>query len=80
MKKYFVFAFMAMVAAAAQAQIVSSRSSRVTTTERISDHPKGWNDIYVQYNMLKNGAYDDLDKASTPISSPACRFLNESMI
>lgn len=62
MKKYLVFAIMAFIAVAAQAQIVSSRSSRVTTTKTISEHPKGWNDIYVQYNMLKNGVYDDLSK------------------
>lgn len=49
MKKIFVFAIMAMFVTASQAQIVSSRSSRVTTTKTIGNY-EGWNTIYLQWN------------------------------
>ena len=44
MKKYFVFAIVAMFALASQAQIVSSRSSRITH-ERGEHHPSIWVDL-----------------------------------
>lgn len=47
MKKILVFTLMAMFTLATQAQIVSSRSSRVTTTHVDS---KNWSYIYLQYN------------------------------
>lgn len=50
MKKFFVFAIMAMFTLATQAQIVSSRSSRITTTGSVGDYSKGWNTIYLQWN------------------------------
>ena len=39
-----------------------SVKAQFTNSSKSSDFPKGWNDIYVQYNLVKNGAYDDLDK------------------
>lgn len=50
MKKFFVFAIMAIFTLATQAQIVSSRSSRITTTGSVGDYSKGWNTIYLQWN------------------------------
>ena len=54
MKKLFVFAIMAMFTLATQAQIVSSRSSRITTTGSVGDYAvgnyDGWNTIYLQWN------------------------------
>lgn len=49
MKKIFVFTLMAMFTLATQAQIVSSRSSRVTTTKTYVEN-KNWSYIYIQYN------------------------------
>lgn len=49
MKKIFVFAIMAMFTLATQAQIVSSRSSRITTTGSVGNYD-GWNTIYLQWN------------------------------
>ena len=49
MKKIFVLAIMAMFVTASQAQIVSSRSSRVTTTKTIGNY-EGWNTVYLQWN------------------------------
>ncbi|MEE3416259.1 MAG: outer membrane beta-barrel protein [Prevotella sp.] len=54
--KFFVAVAALMVCSTASAQFTSSsRSNSSVNTE-------GWNDIYVQYNIVKNGAYDDLDK------------------
>ena len=54
MKKLFVFAIMAMFTLATQAQIVSSRSSRITTTGSVGDYAvgnyDGWSTIYLQWN------------------------------
>ena len=50
MKKFFVFAIMAMFTLATQAQIVSSRSSRITTAGSVGDYSNGWNTIYLQWN------------------------------
>lgn len=49
MKKIIVLAIMAMFVTASQAQIVSSRSSRVTTTKTIGNY-EGWNTVYLQWN------------------------------
>ena len=54
MKKLFVFAIMAMFTLATQAQIVSSRSSRITTAGSVGDYAvgnyDGWSTIYLQWN------------------------------
>ncbi len=47
MKKYFVLAIMAMFTLASQAQIVSSRSSRVTTTQGLYED---YSTLYLQWN------------------------------
>jgi len=49
MRKVLLFAIMAMFVTASQAQIVSSRSSRVTTTRTIGNY-EGWNTVYLQWN------------------------------
>lgn len=49
MKKIFVLAIMAMFTLATQAQIVSSRSSRITTMGSRGNYD-GWNTIYLQWN------------------------------
>ncbi|MBQ8715737.1 MAG: porin family protein [Prevotella sp.] len=51
MKKIFVLAIMAMITLASQAQIVSSRSSRVTTTNTLKNY-ENFSTIYLQYNPI----------------------------
>ena len=54
MKKLFVFAMIRLPPRATQAQIVSSRSSRITTTGSVGDYAvgnyDGWSTIYLQWN------------------------------
>ena len=59
MKKIFVLAVMAMFTLASQAQIVSSRSSRVTTTTTQKNY-ENFSTIYLQYNPITM-KYDDGD-------------------
>lgn len=67
MKKIFVLAVMAMFTLASQAQIVSSRSSRITTTTTQKNY-ENFSTIYLQYNPLKIKGDDVFDESVTGFS------------
>lgn len=55
MKRLFFVTAVLLSSISVNAQFTNTRNSE-------SSEFQGWNDFYIQYNMVKNGGYDDLNK------------------
>lgn len=62
MKKFILFGMMAIISFAAQAQIVGSKNSRITVTQKEKAPSQDYNRLYVGYaNMTAHGDVNNMD-------------------